>query len=225
MNTVDPHAVGDAVSSVRRRIHELSGDRVVQLIAVTKGFGLDAVDAVVAAGCHSIGESYAQELRQKFATVDVAFMPEVHFIGRLQTNKVTSIAGLVDVWHSVDRIAVADAIASRATAAEVFVQVNTTGEPAKGGCDPTDTASLVARCQGLGLAVLGLMTVGPTSGDSGLTRSAFVLLRRQADDLGLAACSMGMSHDFEIAVEQGSTHVRIGSALFGERPLHRPQMR
>ena len=225
MSTVDRQAVGDAVNSVRRRIRELSDDRAVQLIAVTKGFGLDAVDAVTAAGCHSIGESYAQELREKFANVDDVVMPELHFIGRLQTNKVKSIVGLVDVWHSVDRLAAAEAIATRATAAQVFVQVNTTAEVAKGGCDPTDTGPLVARCQALGLVVLGLMTVGPTSGDSGLTRSAFSLLRRQADDLGLVACSMGMSHDFEIAVEQGSTHVRIGSALFGERPLHSPQMR
>ena len=225
MITVDRQAVGDAVNSVRQRIRELSGDRVVELIAVTKGFGLDAVEAVVAAGCSSIGESYAQELRAKFSHVDGAVIAEVHFIGRLQTNKVKSIAGLVAVWHSVDRVPVADAIASRAVGAHVFVQVNTTAETDKGGCNPAEAALLVAHCQGLGLDVLGLMTVGPTSGDAVITRRAFSLLRHHADDLGLEACSMGMSHDFEIAIEQGSTHVRIGSALFGERPLRSPQMR
>ena len=225
MSTVDRHAVGDAVNSVRQRMRELSGDRAVELIAVTKGFGFDAVAAVVAAGCHSIGESYAQELREKLAAADGVAIPEVHFIGRLQTNKVKSIAHLVAVWHSVDRVAVADVVAARAAGARVFVQVNTTAEADKGGCSPADTETLVAHCRTLGLVVLGLMTVGPTSGDSGPTRSAFSLLRHQADELGLESCSMGMSNDFEIAIEQGSTHVRIGSALFGERPLRSPQMR
>ncbi len=201
---------------------------------MTKGFGVEAIVAAVAAGCTSIGENYAQELRDKMdalAEVDAAprasgdhVVAQVHFIGQLQTNKVRTIAHFVDVWQSVDRCSLADEIARRAPGATVFVQVNTTDEVSKGGCPPTETAALVSHCNSLDLHVVGLMTVGPTNGDTTLTRHAFQQLRARADDLDLAFCSMGMSGDLEIALEQGATHVRLGSALFGERPQRRPRM-
>ena len=103
----------------------------------------------------------------------------------------------------------------------MFIQVNTTAESAKGGCSPEGVASLVEHCRSLGLDVDGLMTVGPTSGDEALTATAFALLSETANDLGLAGRSMGMSNDLEIALACGATHVRIGSALFGERPRSR----
>lgn len=222
MSTVDPEAVARAVQSIRDRIQRASGERAVELIAVTKGFGVDAVTAAVAAGCTSIGENYAQELRDKFALVPAdSVRPQVHFIGQLQTNKVKAIAHLVDVWQSVDRSSLADEIARRAPGATVFIQVNTTAESAKGGCVPESVASLVAHCRSLGLRVDGLMTVGPTSGDEALTSTAFALLSTTADELGLVGRSMGMSNDLEIALAYGATHVRIGSALFGERPRSR----
>ena len=96
------------------------------------------------------------------------------------------------------------------------MQVNTTGEQQKGGCAPGEAPALVAGCRDLGLAVSGLMTVGPAGGAED-ARPAFRLLRRMADDLGLADCSMGMSADFEVAVDEGATIVRIGSRLFGPR--------
>ena len=222
MSTVDPEAVARAVQSIRDRTRRAAGERAVELIAVTKGFGLDAVTAAVAAGCTSIGENYAQELRDKFALMPADRVhPQVHFIGQLQTNKVKAIAHLVDVWQSVDRPSLADEIARRAPGATVFIQVNTTAESAKGGCSPEGVASLVEHCRSLGLHVDGLMTVGPTSGDEALTATAFALLSETANDLGLAGRSMGMSNDLEIALACGATHVRIGSALFGERPRSR----
>lgn len=220
---VDPTTVAEAVASIEARLRALVPDRDITLIAVTKGFGGDAVTAAVAAGCRAIGENYAQELQAKFselsATVDAGWLrPEVHFIGQLQTNKVRQIASIVDVWQTVDRRSLADEIAKRAPSARVFVQVNMTGEAAKGGCDPSDAAALVEHCTGAGLRTEGLMTVGPTSTDVDDTAAAFDQLRQLADRIGLAGCSMGMSGDFESAAVRGATHVRIGSALFGSRP-------
>ncbi len=222
MSTVDPEAVARAVQSIRVSIQRAAGERAVELIAVTKGFGIDAVTAAVAAGCTSIGENYAQELRDKFALIPPdSVRPQVHFIGQLQTNKVKAIAHLVDVWQSVDRVSLADEIARRAPGATVFIQVNTTAESAKGGCVPEGVTALVEHCRSLGLRVDGLMTVGPTSGDEALTAEAFASLSKMADELGLVGRSMGMSNDLEIALACGATHVRIGSALFGERPRSR----
>lgn len=195
-----------AVAEVRRRI----GDDAVRLVAVTKGFGADAVAAAVAAGVPDVGESYAQELREK-APVEGATW---HFVGRLQTNKVRQVAGLVDLWQSVDRAELAEEIARRAPGAAVLVQVNVSGEAQKGGCAPADAPALVARCGALGLDVRGLMTVGHPADP----RPGFRLLAGLADDLGLPERSMGMSGDLEIAVEEGATMVRVGRALFGPRP-------
>lgn len=216
---VDAARVRDAIGAVRSRIAALAGDRPVELIAVTKGFGADALDAAVAAGCSLVGENYAQELVAKIAERPTGHDAlEVHFIGQLQTNKVRAVAGIVDVWQSVDRTSLADEIAKRANGARIFVQVNTTAEDAKGGCAPAEVAALVEHCRAGGLRVEGLMTVGPTSGDRADTSTAFALLRRLADDNGLAGCSMGMTDDYDLGIEHGATHVRLGSALFGERP-------
>jgi pyridoxal phosphate enzyme (YggS family) len=195
----------EKVTEVRRRI----GDGV-RLVAVTKGFGRDAVDAAVAAGITDIGESYAQELRGKLPIAGAT----VHFVGRLQTNKVRQLVDVVDVWQSVDRLDLGEELARRAPAAAVLVQVNVSGEPQKAGCVPERTESLVGSLVELGLGVRGLMTVG----DPHEPRSGFRTLRRLVDDLGLDECSMGMSNDLEVAVDEGATMVRVGRALFGERP-------
>lgn len=230
---VDAAAVAEAVGSVEERIRALAGaraapNRAVQLVAVTKGFGEDAIVAAVAAGCSAIGENYAQELQHKMRALDavggVHPRPEIHFIGQLQTNKVRAIASLVDVWETVDRASLADEIAKRTSGARVYVQVNTTGEEAKGGCAPDATPALVEHCRAAGLRVEGLMTVGPTSGDREATAAAFETLTALADQLELPSRSMGMSGDYESAIERGATHVRIGSALFGERPNRRARI-
>jgi pyridoxal phosphate enzyme (YggS family) len=189
----------------------------VEVVAVTKGFDGEAIEAAAAAGCTAVGENYAQELLAKRDAVERAGV-EVHFIGRLQSNKVRQLAGIVDVWASVDRHSLAEEIARRAPGARVLVQVDTTGDPAKGGCPVGDTGALVARARELGLVVEGLMTVGPTGEPPESARPGFRVVRGLVDDLGLTVCSMGMSGDLAVAVEEGSTEVRIGTALFGSRP-------
>ena len=219
--TID--GVADRVSTLRRRVDavERSWSHGVAVVGVTKGFGADAIEAALAAGCDAIGESYAQELLDKRATIE-RLRPEVHFIGRLQRNKIRQLVGLVDVWCSLDRASVIDAVATRAAGARILVQVDTTGDPAKGGCGVDETPGLVARAIDRGLVVDGLMTVGPTGRDAEAARSGFRRVRALVDELGLTVCSMGMSNDLEVAVQEGSTQLRVGTALFGERPPRRP---
>jgi PLP dependent protein len=214
--TVDPARVGEAVADVRRRISAAGGDDSVVILAVTKGFGPDAIQAALATGCRAIGENYAQEL---IAKREVAAAAEVHFIGQLQTNKVRQVAGLVQVYETVDRERLAAEIAKRDPGAAVLVQVDTTGEPGKGGCPIAELDALVDAIGSLDLELRGLMTVGPTEGGAEAARPGFRTVRAAADRLGLAVVSMGMSEDLEVAVQEGSTEVRVGSALFGARPV------
>lgn len=214
---VDPVAVSDNVRMVRERIAALGG-RDVRIIAVTKGFGLDAARAAIAAGCHGVGENYAQETVEKFGGMAPAERPEIHFIGRLQSNKVSMLASLVSVWQTVDRPSIASAIASRTPGAAVLIQVNATGESDKGGCQPSHVGDLVDHAVGSGLRVLGLMTIGPTDGDRARTTEAFSCVADLRNRFGLTELSMGMSDDLDIAVPLGATMVRIGRALFGRRP-------
>lgn len=212
---VDPLLVAERMQEARDRITR-SGGVGVAVVAVTKTFGLDAVRAAAAAGADGIGENYAQELVAKLTGVEG--LPPVHFIGQLQTNKVRSIAGLVDVYETVDRVPLALEIAKRAPGAKVLVQVDTTAEPGKGGCRVESVPELVDRCRAAGLHPLGLMTVGPTTGGPAAGRKGFRTVRALVDRLGLSVCSMGMTDDLEVAVEEGATEVRLGSALFGARP-------
>ena len=202
----------DQIASVER-----THQHDVEVVAVTKGFGEWAIDAAVDAGCAVIGENYAQELLAKRGVIERR-SPRVEFIGRLQTNKVRLVADLVDVWASVDRPSVIAEIAKRSPGACVLVQVDTTGDPGKGGCPVGEVAGLVAAARDRGLVVDGLMTVGPTGEPAEAARDGFRVVRGLVDDLGLGVCSMGMSGDLVVAVEEGSTQVRVGTALFGPRP-------
>lgn len=202
----------DVIASVERaHRHD------VEIVAVTKGFGEWAIDAAVDAGCTVIGENYAQELVSKREVIERR-TPTVEFIGRLQTNKVRLVADLVDVWASVDRSSVIGEIAKRSPGARILVQVDTTGDPGKGGCPVGEVTRLVAAARDRGLVVDGLMTVGPTGQPPEAARSGFRAVRGLVDELGLAVCSMGMSADLVVAVEEGATEVRVGTALFGPRP-------
>lgn len=226
----------DAVAAVRERLDRAGGSEV-RLVAVTKGFGPDAVRAVLEAGCPDIGESYAQETVAKCSALGLPLdvdarhgdphsgdhrsgdvVPVVHFVGRLQSNKVRVLVPFVDRWDSLDRTDIVDAVARRAPGARVLLQVNTSGEDAKAGVAPDEVGVLVERARHAGLEVDGLMTIGPLHGGPEAARPGFRLLRRLADDHGLAECSMGMSDDLEVAVEEGSTQVRVGTAIFGPRP-------
>lgn len=218
--TVDAASVVARLGAVRARITRAGGAGDVRVIAVTKGFGGDAVDAAIAAGLHDVGESYAPELAVKALAAAAAGGDGAgvrwHFIGRLQSNKVRRLSGVVHLWQSVDRTSVIAELARHAPRAGVLVQVNVSGEAQKGGCDPADASALVAEAVGAGLDVRGLMCVAAQGGNEA-ARPGFRLLRSLADDLGLEERSMGMSGDIEAAIEEGSTMVRVGTALFGPR--------
>ncbi len=213
---IDADGVAARLADVRARIAGVGGTGV-QVMAVTKTWGIDAVDAAAAAGCDSIGENYAQELAAKLEGVR-ALLP-VHFIGRLQTNKARLVAPFVDVYETVDRASLAAELAKRAPGASVLVQVSTDVDPHKGGCAVAEVEALVDTCRSLGLVVDGLMTVGPTEGGPEAARPGFRTVRSLLDRLDMNVCSMGMTDDLEVAVQEGSTQVRVGSALFGPRLL------
>ena len=189
----------------------------IAILAVTKGFDGEVLEAALDAGCDRIGENYAQELLSKRSIIDQRG-PEVHFIGRLQSNKVRHLVGLVDVWSSLDRASIVDALARRSPGARVLIQVNATGEEDKGGCPHDEAGELVTRARDAGLRVEGLMVVGPTGRPAEDARQAFRTTRALVDQLGLQTCSMGMTGDMKVAVEEGSTEVRLGTSLFGPRP-------
>ena len=218
---VDATAIADRYRELADEVHGLGGERV-RIVAVTKTFPAEAIAAVVAAGCVRIGENYAQELIDKWEgftrTNEPGSAPEVHFIGGLQSNKVRSLAGIVDVWQSVDRESVVAELSRRRPGARILLQVNATGETGKGGCRPEQIEGLMSAAVSGGLTVEGLMTVGPTDGDPERTRNAFRSVARIAADLDLPEISMGMSGDWRMAVAEGSTLIRVGSAIFGERP-------
>jgi uncharacterized pyridoxal phosphate-containing UPF0001 family protein len=200
--------VAAGVAAVRERLLA-AGGAGVRLVAVTKGFGPEVVDAVRAAGVDDVGESYAQELVAKAPRVRPG--ARWHFVGRLQTNKVRQLAPLVHLWQSVDRPRLAEEVARRAPGAAVLVQVDVTGDPAKGGCPPAEVPALVARCRQLGLDVAGLMA-GPPARGAG--EAPFRAVAALADRLDLRERSMGMTEDLEAAVAAGATMVRIGRGLF-----------
>lgn len=220
---MDVQLLRQRLEDVRRRI-DLAGGVGVQIIAVTKTWGADAMIASHQIGCDGVGENYAQELIGKVALVPPGQRLPIHFIGQIQTNKVKSLIDIVDVWQSVDRSSLVDELIRRSRFREkagspmIMLQVNTTGEPSKAGCIPADLPALLAQARGGGLVVSGLMTIGPTSGDADLTRRAFRLLNHLADEHAIRHRSMGMSGDFEIAVESGATVIRLGTVLFGQRP-------
>jgi PLP dependent protein len=214
---------GPGVEVIRSRWVELLdrvaalSDREVRIVAVTKGFAPELLQDAYEAGIRRIGENYAQELVTKSAVIEGLEDLKVHFIGQLQTNKVRMLAGRVDRFDTVDRPSLAVEIARRVPGASVLIQVDTSGSVDKGGCDPKDVAALCDQARALGLQVEGLMTVGPTVGGAEAARPGFATVRALADSLRLDVCSMGMSHDMDVAISEGATEIRIGTALFGSR--------
>jgi PLP dependent protein len=188
----------------------------VTLVAATKTVPAERVRTALAAGVTELGENRAQELLAK--APDLAggpAEPRWHFLGTLQRNKVRPLAPWVVCWQSVDRPELGPVLARHAAGATVLIEVNLAGEVQKGGCAPDAAAGLRDDLAGQGLVVAGLMTVPPADDDA---RRWFSALRELGSRLGLAELSMGMTGDFEVAVEEGATMVRVGRALFGERP-------
>ncbi len=224
-----------ARARIERRITDAGGDlRRITIVAVTKGHGPEAVLAARDAGIADIGENYAAELVSKAGTIGAETAVRWHYLGAIQRNKIPRLAPIVSVWQSLSRVEEAVAIARRSpgTAPEVFVEVDLTSAPGRGGCPPDQLASVVDGARGAGCRVRGLMTVAPlvgTSAAEGATaemaegakreaaRRAFGRCAELARELGLDELSMGMTADLEEAVAAGTTMVRIGTALFGPR--------
>ena len=214
-----------ALTDVRARIagaaREVGRDPAdVQLIAVSKTFPADAVVPVLAAGQRVFGENRVQEAQAKWPALKQRF-PDValHLIGPLQSNKAADAVALFDCIHTIDRPKIARAVADEMKAQgrrlQLFIEVNTGEEPQKAGVKPGDAASFVAMCRDeLALEIAGLMCIPPVEDEPAVH---FAFLAKLARELGLPRLSMGMSADFETAVEMGATDVRIGSAIFGHR--------
>jgi PLP dependent protein len=192
----------------------------VTLIAVSKMFSEDALLPVLAAGQRIFGENYVQEAKAKWPTLRQKYSDvSVHMIGPLQSNKAGEALRLFDAIHTVDRESLAAALGKELTKTDrrpsFFVQVNTGSEPQKGGVEPHETEAFVTRCREVhGLTVSGLMCIPPFD----QTPSPhFGLLAKLAKSLGLPDLSMGMSADYDAAIQLGATHVRVGSAIFGSR--------
>lgn len=212
------------LADVRRAMAETCGaagrdpDAVI-LTAVSKTQPPEAIDAILATGQRVFGENRVQEAQGRWLERR-AFLPdlELRLIGPLQTNKAADAIALFDVIETVDRPRLAEALAAAGDKAgrvvRALVQVNTGAEPQKAGVLPQDADALIAQARALGLSVEGLMCIPPADEAAG---PHFALLRKIARRNGLDVLSMGMSGDFGTAIRFGATHVRIGTALFGER--------
>jgi PLP dependent protein len=203
----------------------------VTIVAVSKTHPAEAIREALAAGATDFGENYAQELATKAIDLASAGAPQPpalrwHFIGRLQRNKAKLVAGRVALVHAVDTVELAEELARRTggSVQPILLAVNLGGEATKGGIT-ADAAPAIARALAAvpGTSLDGLMTMPPPSDDPEASRPHFTALRalrdRLRDDLGrsLPVLSMGMSHDFEVAIACGASHVRIGTAIFGSR--------
>ncbi|MDQ4045387.1 MAG: YggS family pyridoxal phosphate-dependent enzyme [Chloroflexota bacterium] len=199
----------------------------VTLIGVSKTVGRDAVDAAYAAGLRHFGENRVQDALAKFADDRPADLT-LHLIGSVQTNKALQVVGNFDLIHSIDRVSLAEALQERAARQElvqpVLIQVNVAREEQKHGCAPEELESLIEKVLGLSnLRLRGLMTMAPFVATLEAARPVFVGLRELRDrmrtrfpEADLDELSMGMTNDFEVAVEEGATLVRVGRAIFAE---------
>ena len=192
----------------------------ISLVAVSKTFGPEEILPVLEAGHRVFGENRVQEAQGKWPQLRERYPDlELHLIGPLQSNKAADAVALFDVIETVDREKIAATLAAEMTrqgkSPRLLVQVNTGAEPQKAGVLPAGTRTFVELCrEKYGLKIEGLMCIPPFDENPG---PHFALLRKLAGELGLGILSMGMSADFETAIELGATHVRVGSAIFGSR--------
>lgn len=194
----------------------------VTLIAISKTQSAEAIEALIAQGQTEFGENRVQEAQTKWPGL-LARFPDLrlHLVGQLQSNKAEEAAALFDTIHSVDRpslvAALGKAVAKTGRSPACFLQVNIGDEPQKGGCTVADLPELLQSARDAGLNVVGLMALPPEGVEAA---PYFALLAKLARRHGLSGLSMGMSADFETAIMCGATHVRVGTALFGEREKH-----
>ena len=223
---VDASRIADNVRRVQARIagaaHAAGRDpSEITLVAVSKTFTAEHIRAAHAAGLRDFGENWVQEAGEKIPLLaDLDPRPIWHMIGHLQSNKVKAVLGLFDIIHGVDSVRLAQNIAGRVTEGRfsVLLEVNAARESSKFGFDPEAVAAAAETIRSLpGLDLAGLMTVASLSADPEEARAVFRQLRELRDRLGLRHLSMGMTDDFEVAIQEGATMVRIGRAIFGER--------
>ena len=216
----------DQLAEIRNRI--IRAERIagrpkgaVTLVAVSKTFSAEEIRPVIAAGQRVFGENRVQEAKAKWPGLHAETAGiELHLIGPLQSNKAAEAVELFDVIHTVDRDKIAAALAAECTKQgrrpRFFVQVDTGLEEQKAGVDPREAVAFVERCRAVhGLVIDGLMCIPPAADHPG---PHFALLSKLAKEAGVTGLSMGMSSDFETAIDLGATHVRVGSAIFGVRP-------
>ena len=231
-----PERLAHVRAEIARRQAAAGRTGAVTIVAVTKGFGLDAVDAALAAGLTDLGENRVQEALEKVDTPQ-GRRATWHLIGHLQRNKAKLVAGRFAVVHSVDSGALGEELDRRAAATgggggsrqRVLLQVNVAGEAQKSGCAPVEAPALARQLAALPhLALEGLMTIAPFTDDVDVQRRAFRGLRELRDalqeegELWLPTLSMGMSADYATAVEEGATVIRLGTVLFGPRERTAP---
>jgi len=218
------------LADIRRRIDHaaaLAGRRPddVELIAISKTKPAEEIAPLIAAGQISFGENRVQEAEAKWPALRDGRALRLHLVGQLQSNKAKEAVALFDAIHSVDRPSLIEALAKAMDGAgrrpDCFVQVNIGAEEQKGGCAIDDVPAILKQAADAGLPIIGLMAVPPADVEPA---PYFALLAKLAKRHGLPGLSMGMSSDFETAAMLGATHVRVGTALFGERPGARPSL-
>lgn len=225
-------SIRDNIEQVRHNIRaacERSGrdESDITLLAVTKFVETERIQEAVDAGVRFVGENRAQEFTEKLTFYKQNDL-HAHFIGQLQTNKVKYICGSAELIQSVDRIALLDAIAKQAErlqiVQDILLEVNIGNEPQKGGIEPQAVSELLIYSRKYpSVRVRGLMCVPPIGTEQEVRgyfqrmRALFEVIRREFSDLPMDTLSMGMSHDYAIAIEEGATVVRVGSAIFGAR--------
>ncbi len=220
----DPVDVASKLAAVRAEIERArkagKNAEAVTLIAVSKTFRADAIEPAIAAGQRVFGENRVQEAKAKWPQLKAKHPDiELHLIGPLQSNKAREAVALFDAIHTVDRPSVCEALAKEIAKQDrrplLFVEINTGAEPQKAGVLPQDADAFLQRCrETYGLKISGLMCIPPVDE---APAPHFALTAKIARRNGLKLLSMGMSADFGVAVEFGATHVRVGSAIFGER--------
>ena len=216
-------ALGERLNAVRERIARAAerahrDPQTILLLAVTKVFPATVIEEAYALGLREFGENYVQELEGKYGQVHNLEGVRFHLIGHLQSNKSGKAAELFDVVQTVDSAKLARRLSGAGRSLEVMLEVKLAPEEAKSGAAPEELAELIAAVQALArLRLTGLMTMPPWSDDSEASRPYFRRLRELAERHGLPQLSMGMSGDLEVAIEEGSTCVRVGTALFGKR--------
>ena len=216
-------ALGERLNAVRERIARAAerahrDPQTILLLAVTKVFPATVIEEAYALGLREFGENYVQELEGKYGQVHNLEGVRFHLIGHLQSNKSGKAAELFDVVQTVDSAKLARRLSGAGRSLEVMLEVKLAPEEAKSGAAPEELPELIAAVQALArLRLTGLMTMPPWSDDSEASRPYFRRLRELAERHGLPQLSMGMSGDLEVAIEEGSTCVRVGTALFGKR--------